>query len=476
MNNKNKKIQIKTQKNMDNHFPSNFLKLVGMVLILFANFSVSFGQKKEMNLKVKNEVKWFTDTRFGMFIHWTPLGAIDQEIGWTWGNQVSKEKYIQMCKDFNPTKFDANEWVRIAKNAGMKYIVFVPKHHDGFSLWDTKATDFNIMNTPYGSDICKQLSEACEKQGIIFCTYYSIADLNENAWPHMYGVDDKNIPNVKGGMDAYFEFVKKQCTELIQKYHTKNFWFDGFWHPEWYDSPRYRKELSAYLKSLDANIIMSRLQMPFKPAGGMWDDGWDFDKNVGDYHSREDHGGKEWEKLYYKGPWEFCSSVAYPNYSYNSKMKFKNGKELIQTMVKIAGRNGNYLLDMAPRPDGSVDDSQKRLFSEIGEWMKINGKSIYQTQGGPYLPIKGEFVSTRKDNKIYLHLLSRQTSLTLPAFGNKIVSAKIFQTSTKINFKKENGKFIFSVPADYKNENDIIIELTIKGATADMALIKTTVD
>ena len=96
----------------------------------------------------------------------------------------------------------------------------------------------------------------------------------------LIGVDDKNIPNVKGGMDAYFEFVKKQCTELIQKYHTKNFWFDGFWHPEWYDSPRYRKELSAYLKSLDANIIMSRLQMPFKPAGGMWDDGWDLDKNV----------------------------------------------------------------------------------------------------------------------------------------------------------------------------------------------------
>jgi alpha-L-fucosidase len=452
------------------------LRLFLVIVILFTNLAVAFSQVKEMNYPVKKEVKWFTDARFGMFIHWSPLGAIDQEIGWSWGNQVTKEKYMQMCKDFNPTKFDANEWVRIGKNAGMKYIVFVPKHHSGFSLWDTKATDFNIMNTPYGQDICKQLSEACEKQGIVFCTYYSIADLHENGWPRMYGVEEKDIPNVKGGMDAYFEFVKKQCAELIQKYHTKNFWFDGFWHPEWYSNPKYRTELSAYLKSLDANIIMSRLQMPSTPAGGMWDDGWDFEKNVGDYHSREDHGGKEWEKLYYKGSWEFCSSVAYPNYSYNSKMNYKTGKEMIQTMVKIAGRNGNYLLDMAPQPDGRVDDTQKKLFGEIGSWTKIYGESVYGTEGGPYLPLKGDFVSTRKGNKIYLHLLSRQASITLPAFGNKLVSAKLFGTSDKVIFKKENNKFFFSVPVNYKNDNDVIIELTIKGSAGDMGLINSLVD
>jgi alpha-L-fucosidase len=464
------------QKSKVYDFSSNVLKLGVMLLILLANVSIALGQKKERNLEVKKEVKWFTDARFGMFIHWTPLGAINQEIGWTWGREVPAADYQKLCKEWNPTQFNADEWVRIAKNAGMKYIVFVPKHHDGFSLWDTKATDFNIMNTPYGQDICKQLSDACEKQGMIFCTYYSIADLHENAWSKMCWVEDTKFEPVKGGMDAYFEFVKKQCTELIQKYHTKNFWFDGFWHSEWYGNPKYRKELSDYLKTLDANIIMSRLQMPSKPEGGMWDDGWDFEKNVGDYHSREDHGGKEWEKLYYKGPWEFCSSVAYPNYSYNSNMKFKTGKELIQTMVKIAGRNGNYLLDMAPKPDGSVDDTQKKLFGEIGDWTKVYGESVYGTEGGPYLPSKGDFVSTRKNNKIYLHLLSGQTSITLPAFENKIVSAKIVQTSTKVKFKKENGKFTFSVPADYKNENDVIIELTIKGAAADMALIKPLVD
>ena len=447
-------------------------RLLLVIVILFTNPAGAFSQSKEKNYPLKKEVKWFTDARFGMFIHWTPLGAIDQEIGWTWGNQVPKEKYMQMCKEWNPARFDANEWVRIAKNAGMKYIVFVPKHHDGFSLWDTKATDFNIMNTPYGKDICKQLSAACEKNEIAFCTYYSIADLHENDWPHMYGVDDTNIPKVKGGMDAYFEFVKKQCAELVQKYHTKNFWFDGFWHSEWYDSPRYRKELSDYLKSLDAHIIMSRLQMPSKPVGGMWDDGWDFDKNVGDYHSREDHGGKEWENLYYKGPWEFCSSVAYPNYSYNSKLNYKTAKEMIQTMVKIAGRNGNYLLDMAPSPDGTIEEPQKKLFAEIGSWTKIYGESVYGTEGGPYLPIKGDFVSTRKSNKIFLHLLSGQTSIALPAFENKIVSAKLFGTSANIAFKKENNKFIFSLPTNYKNENDVIIELVIKGSTADMALIK----
>jgi alpha-L-fucosidase len=453
------------------NFKTKVWELFLMTIILLASASSTFSQKKEMNNALKNDVKWFTDARFGMFIHWTPLGSIDQEIGWSWGRQVPAEKYMQLCKEWNPVKFDANEWVRIAKNAGMKYIVFVPKHHDGFCLWDTKATDFNIMNTPYGQDICKQLSEACEKNGIIFCTYYSIADLHENGWPRMYGVDEKDIPNVKGGMDSYFEFVKTQCAELIQKYHTKNFWFDGFWHTEWYGNPKYRTQLYNYLKSLDANIIMSRLQMPFKPEGGQWDDGWDFEKNVGDYHSREDHGSKDWEKLYYKGPWEFCSSVAYPNYSFNSKMKFKSAKECIQTLVKIAGRNGNYLLDMAPKPDGSVDESQKELFSQIGDWVKIYGECVYGTEGGPYLPIKGDFVSTRKDNKIYLHLLSGQNYIILPSFDKQIVSAKIFQSSRAVKIEKIRNGNIFYVPHDYENENDVIIELTIKGSAADMALI-----
>lgn len=120
------------QKNKVTDFSSNVLKLGLLLLILFANVSIALAQKKEMNLEVKKDVKWFTDARFGMFIHWTPLGAIDQEIGWSWGNQVPKETYIKMCKEWNPTKFDADEWVRIAKNAGMKYIVFVPKHHDVF--------------------------------------------------------------------------------------------------------------------------------------------------------------------------------------------------------------------------------------------------------------------------------------------------------------------------------------------------------
>jgi alpha-L-fucosidase len=452
------------------------LRLFLVILILFTAFQGAFSQQSEMNYPLKKEIKWFTDSRFGMFIHWTPVGAIDQEIGWTWGNDVPAEKYMQLCREFNPVKFDAEAWVQIAKNTGMKYIVFVPKHHDGFSLWDTKATDFNIMNTPYGKDICKQLSEACEKNGILFCTYYSIADLHENGWPHMYGVEADNIPSVKGGMDAYFEFVKTQCAELIQKYHTKNFWFDGFWHPEWYGNPKYRTQLYQYLKSLDANIIMSRLQMPYKPEGGQWDDGWDFDKNVGDYHSREDHGGKEWEGLYYNGPWEFCSSVAYPNYSYNSKLKLKTPKECIQTMVKIAGRNGNYLLDMAPSPDGSVEEAQVKLFGQIGDWMKIYGQSIYQTEGGPFLPIKGEFVSTRKENKIYLHLLNNQNYIILPSLNKKIISAKIFQTDRDVKIEKTKNKIIFYVPYHCTNENDVIIELVIKGNTSDLKLLNAVVN
>jgi len=434
-------------------------------------FTETFAQNGEMNYKIKPEVNWFTDSRFGMFIHWTPAGVLDKEIGWTWGTEISPENYIKACTEFNPSRFNADEWVRLAKDAGMKYIVLVTKHHDGFSLWNTEATDFNIMNSLFNRDVCKELSEACKKYDIAFCTYYSIADIYQNGWPHMYGVDSKDIPLVKGGMEAYAEFVKKQCAELIKKYDTKNFWFDGFWHPEWYDSPEYREKLYNYIKSLNSDIIIARLQMPTKPEGGWWDDGWDFEKNLGDYHSREDHGGKEWEKLYYKGPWEFCSSISYPYYSYNSHLSYKTAKECIQTLVKIAGRNGNYLLDISPKPDGSIDTAQIKILLTIGEWTKHYGEAIYGTEGGPFLPVSDKFACTRKANKIYLHILDDRRYIVLPPLGAKFLSAKIFGTTETVKIENGNDKVTYYIPENYANEYDIIIELVINSMASDISLI-----
>jgi alpha-L-fucosidase len=462
-------------------------KLILLAIVALFSSSVTFAQEQledlshwlydasttnETRQEYEQRMNWFMEARFGMFIHWSPVGVVDQEIGWSWGRSVPAEKYIKLCNDFNPINFDAEQWVKIAKDAGMKYIVFVPKHHSGFSMWDTKATKFNIMNSAYGEDVCKLLSEACEKEGITFCTYYSIADIHENGWPYMFPVGAKNVPPVKGGMDSYLEFVKMQCAELVRKYNTKNFWFDGFWHPEWYENPKYRNELYNYIKSLDASIIMGRLQMPFQPDGGWWDDGWDFENSIGDYHVREDHGSPEWEALYYKGPWEFCSSVSYPNYSYNSNARYKTSKELIQMLIKVAGRNGNFLLNMAPKPDGSIPAIQLYLFSQIGEWMDIHGESIYGTEGGPYLPKQDEFASTRKDNKIYLHILNGARQLILPSLEKRILSARILGTSSDVNFYKlpMQDNTIFYVPRRYENENAIIIELTIEGEVFSLPL------
>lgn len=451
-------------------------QMLALALLLFCAPPAASSQEGQMNRPVKKEVKWFTDSRFGMFIHWTPLGAIDEEIGWSWGHRIPAEKYIDLCKKWNPTRFDADAWVRVAKAAGMKYIVFVPKHHDGFCLWDTRATDFSIMNTPYGRDVCRQLSDACRRQGIAFCTYYSIADLHQNGWSKMCWVEDKTFEPVRGGMDAYFEFVKQQCAELIQKYHTRDFWFDGFWHTQWYGNPQYRKQLYDFIKQLDANVIMARLQMPSPVQGGAWDDGWDFDKNVGDYHSREDHGDLGWQKLYYTGPWEYCSSVAYPNYSYNSKMKYKTSKEMIQTLVAIAGRNGNYLLDMAPCPDGSIDPQQAALFAQIGQWLKQYGASVYGTEGGPYLPIKGTFACTRKGSRIYLHLLDGSHAITLPALDAHVTSARLLGTRQKVTRSIGQGKWTFTFPQESSNSIDNIIEIRIKGQARALPLAARTPD
>lgn len=157
--------------------------LIAFFIFLSASSSIYSQSKPDHRLD------WWKEARYGMFIHWGPVSLKGTEIGWSRGNQVPVDEYDQLYKNFNPEKFSAKEWVQIAKDAGMKYIVLTAKHHDGFCLWDTKTTDYNIMNTPFGRDVVKELSEECKKQGIVFCTYYSILD-----WFH----PDYNI-NSRGG-------------------------------------------------------------------------------------------------------------------------------------------------------------------------------------------------------------------------------------------------------------------------------------
>ena len=178
-------------------------------------------------------MKDFMSRRFGLFIHWGPVSLRGTEIGWSRDKQVSKAEYDSLYKEFNPVLFNADAWVKTAKDAGMKYLTITARHHDGFCLWPTKFTEYNIMNSPYKKDIVGALNEACKKQGIKFCIYYSVLDWYHPDYPIHSAYDSK--PDPKSDMNRYIAFMKNQLKELITKYDPYMLWFDGQWESPWTD-------------------------------------------------------------------------------------------------------------------------------------------------------------------------------------------------------------------------------------------------
>jgi len=179
-----------------------------------------------------SRLKWWQEARFGMFVHWGPVSLAGTEIGWSRGDNISAEVYDGLYRRFNPTNFDARAWARLAKEAGMKYLVFTTKHHDGFCNWDTKQTDYNILQTPFGRDVVKELATACRAEGITFCAYHSICDWRHPDYPlgSPGGRTEKPQPN----MDRYNAYLKSQLAELLQNYGPLGIlWFDGEWEKPW---------------------------------------------------------------------------------------------------------------------------------------------------------------------------------------------------------------------------------------------------
>ena len=190
--------------------------------------------------------------RFGMFIHWGPVSLTGQEIGWSRGKQTSIEEYDQLYKRFDPVQFDADEWVRVAKAAGMKYIVLTTKHHDGFCLWDTRQTDYNIMNSPFGRDVVKELAAACKKQGIEFGAYYSVCDWHHPDFPRTS--PGGKVARKEYNLDRYTEYLKAQVAELLTNYGPLvTLWFDV---PQEFDAQRGQKVIDM-CRSIQPGIVIN---------------------------------------------------------------------------------------------------------------------------------------------------------------------------------------------------------------------------
>lgn len=385
--------------------------------------------------------------RFGMFIHWGPVSLTGKEIGWSRGKETPIEKYDNLYKIFNPTKFNADEWVTIAKAAGMRYIVLTTKHHDGFCLWDTKLTDYNIMNTPFKRDVVKELAEACKKQGIEFGAYYSTCDWYHPDFP--LTSPGGEVRREKSDIDSYNKYLLGQIEELITKY--------GPLITIWNDVPQEFKGRGV------PTINLVRKLQPDILINNRTGDGGDYDT------PEQKIGGFNMDR-----PWESCMTVSAHNaWAWGgSNDGVKSLEACLRMLILGNGGDGNILLNVGPTPEGIIAPEQVNRLKDVGDWLAKYGESLMETRGGPYKPTT-DFACTRKDKTIYLHFLKRSGDvIKLPSLPAKIVSAKLLTGGDVKTIQTGTELSLTLAPKDPK-EIDTIVELTLDGSAIDIAPIHT---
>lgn len=403
-----------------------------------------------------NAVKKWQDDRFGMFIHWGPVSLTEKEISWSRGrtNGTPVEVYDALYKKFNPVKFNADEWVAAAKAAGMKYIVLTAKHHDGFCLWDTKLTDYNIMNSPFKRDVVKELSEACKKQGIRFGCYYSVPDTHNPDYP--YDLTGRGHPKrEKYDVEAYNRFLMGQTTELLRNYGPLvTIWYDTDGTvAEFYDTNRGQQVINN-ARGIQPDILINGR------AGAPGD---------GDYSTPE----QVIKGFDMQHPWESCMTIsAHNQWAWGGdKDGAKPPGKVITMLAQCAGGDGNMLLNVGPRPDGLIDPAQVEAIKQVGDWLKVNGESIYGTRGGPYMPTQ-RYTATRRGNVVYLHILQwAGDSCKLPPLGVEIMGSTLLGGG-KVTVTNKPDALIVTVPAADRKDPDTVVKLDLKADAMSFQPIK----
>ncbi len=428
-----------------------------IVLLLTLTVAVS-GQEKKYTPTPENlkNRAWFQDARFGLFIHWGVYSVLgDGE--WVMNNQqIPIKTYEKLPTFFNPIEFNPAEWVQMAKDAGMKYITITSKHHDGFAMYDSKISDYNIVKkTPYGKDVLKMLADECRKQGIKLFFYHSQLDWHH---PEYFPRGNTGVGYTgreeKGDMNKYLDYMDAQLTELLTQYgDIAGIWFDGMWDKkdaEW----RLNQTYSLIHKLQPGALVGSNHHVtPYE--------GEDFQMFEKDLPGHNTTGFAPEQKI---GdlPKEICETI---NNSWGFNLqdaRNKSIKNLIQYLVKGAGYDANLLLNVGPMPNGKIQPEHVALLKQMGEWTRQYGETIYGTRGGPLSP-RDWGVTTQKGNKVYVHILKWQDeTLTLPRLGKKVVSAKIFIDKTPVKFLENDFGLTLKVPKDKMNDFDTVVELELK--------------
>ncbi len=407
----------------------------------------------------------FQDMKYGMFIHWGASSVLgDGE--WVMNNRnIKVVDYKRLINFFNPVHFDAKKWVSLAKAAGMKYITFVSRHHDSFSNWDTKQSDWKITNTPYEKDVLKMLSDECHSQGIKLGLYYSTLDWFRDDYPRETGRTGKGTGRTgKSNYESYLNFMKAQLTELLTNYGPiATIWFDGHWdqtNPEGHGDRTSRidwkyGEIYSLIHRLQPSCMIGN-NHHLAPLPG--EDFQMFERDL----PGENKSGLSFQKASESLPLETCETIN-GSWGFNiTDRKYKSAKQIIHYLVNAAGRNANLLLNIGPMPDGTVQPEFVDTLLEAGKWLQQYGETIYGTRGD-LMPPQNWGVATARADKIYLHVLKAPESgiLQLTGFDYKLKKVQDFSTKQRLKYKQDKKSLAIHLgtPA---NDTDYIIELIRK--------------
>jgi len=381
--------------------------------------------------------KWFTDARFGMFVHWGLYSILGRGEWAMFHERIPGDEYAKLARRFNPAKCDMNAWAALAKRAGMKYVVMTSRHHDGFSLFDSRVSDFTSAKTRAGRDFVREYVTAVRKAGLRVGLYYSLLDWR---FPG-YWAGPKKDPQ---DFARLVERVHAQVEELVTRYGRIDIlWFDGAW--PWTAEDWQSRKLIRMIRHHQPRILINNRAL----YGG-------------------DFGTPEQQVIPEKRLWEACMTMNTWWGYYPSDTNWKSTKQLVYYLLDCVGRSGNYLLNVGPKPDGTIPAPSVKRLTELGAWMERNGESIYSCgQAGRLWPIM-DFTSTvgpftQKGRTVYLHALKWPgREIVIGAEGAKITAASLLATGEPIPFE-QNGKRVFlrNLPRRAPDALDTVIRLRI---------------
>jgi alpha-L-fucosidase len=450
-------------------------KLLFALLIVITFIQPCFSQKKIWNETEKEKterLQWWTEARFGMFIHWGLYAQAARHEKVKKNENMSDEVYQKYFDIFNPDLFNPTEWAKKAKAAGMKYAVITTKHHDGFCMFESEYTDYDIMNTPYGKDIIKEWIEAFRAEGLGVGFYYSIID-----WHHPEFTIDRVYPkktnytqeeydelNKNRDMSIYREYLKNQVREILTNYGKVDVLWLDYSYPGKFGKDKDdwgSVELLKMVRKLQPEILVND-RLDLKDYEG----GWDFT-------TPEQFKVQKWpEENGVRIPWETCQTFSGSWGYYRDEYTWKDKKQLLVLLIESVSKGGNVLLNVGPTARGTFDDRADKALAEMGEWMKYNDRSIYNCTQAPdefETPENTLLTYNPKTNRLYVHLLDYpMKNFLLIGFGGKVKYAQFLHDASEIKIGRPQGAWI----EQQTNENDINLILPTNKPNVEIPVIE----